>query len=89
MNIALWLIAGALAGWIGYTVVRANKERGMMVSVLIGSVGAFFGGNVLAPMIGAAAGTPNVLNLYSLVVASASAAACLAIGNLLSDRYGV
>ncbi|HUF82239.1 MAG TPA: GlsB/YeaQ/YmgE family stress response membrane protein [Burkholderiales bacterium] len=89
MNIAMWLFAGALLGWIGYAVVKANRAQGMLVSIFIGAVGGFFGGNVLAPMLGAVAGTPNVLNLFSLVVASATAAACLAIGSLLSDRYGV
>ena len=61
----------------------------MIVSVIIGVVGGFFGGNVLAPMLGAATETPNDFNMFSLVVAMASAAACLAIGNLASKRFGV
>ena len=51
--------------------------------------GRIFGGNVLAPMLGAVTDTPNDFSVFSMMVALASAAACLAIGNLLSNRYGV
>lgn len=89
MNIAMWVLAGGVLGWAGYAYLKANEERGMIFSIIIGMVGGFFGGNVLAPMLGAATDTPNVFSLFALVVAAASAAACLAIGNLLAKRYGV
>lgn len=89
MNIMIWLLAGGVAGWAGYTYMRLNEDRGMIVSIIIGVVGGFFGGNVLAPMFGAVTDTPNSFSLISLVVALAAAAGCLAIGNLLSRRYGV
>jgi uncharacterized membrane protein YeaQ/YmgE (transglycosylase-associated protein family) len=89
MNIAVWVLAGGLLGWLGYAHLRANRERGMIFSIVIGIVGGFFGGNVLAPMLGAVTETPNIFSPFALFVAAASAAACLAIGNLLSKRYGV
>lgn len=89
MNIAIWVVVGGMLGWMGYTVLRFNEERGVMISIIIGAVGGFFGGNVLAPMLGAVADAQNTFNLFSMGVALASAAGCLAIGNLLSSRYGV
>ena len=89
MNIMIWVLAGGVAGWVGYTYMRFNEDRGMIVSIIIGVVGGFFGGNVLAPMLGAVTDTPNSFSLFSLVVAMAAAAGCLAIGNLISRRYGV
>jgi uncharacterized membrane protein YeaQ/YmgE (transglycosylase-associated protein family) len=89
MNIMVWILAGGVAGWAGYTYMRFNQGRGMIVSIIIGAAGGFFGGNVLAPMFGAVTDMPNSFNLFSLVVALATAAGCLAIGNLLSRRYGV
>jgi len=89
MNIAMWVLAGGVLGWAGYAYVEANKERGMILSIIIGMVGGFFGGNVLAPMLGAATETPNIFSPFALFVAVASAAACLAAGNLISKRYGV
>ena len=89
MNLAMWVLAGGLLGWIGYAYIEANKDRGMIFSIVIGMVGGFFGGNVLAPILGAATETPNIFSPFALFVAAASAAACLAIGNLLAKRYGV
>ena len=89
MNIAMWVLAGGILGWLAYTVLKINERRGMIISVIIGVVGGFFGGNVLAPMLGAITDTPNDFSLFSMVIALTSAAACLAIGNLVSNRYGV
>ena len=89
MNIAMWVLAGGIAGWLGYTLLKLNEDRGLIISIIIGVVGGFFGGNVLAPMLGAVTDTPNTFNMFSMVVALASAAGCLAIGNLVSSRFGV
>lgn len=89
MNIAMWALAGGILGWTGFAYLKVNKDRGMIISIIIGVVGGFFGGNVLAPMLGAASDTPNIFNLFSLVIALASAAGCLAIGDLVSNRLGV
>jgi uncharacterized membrane protein YeaQ/YmgE (transglycosylase-associated protein family) len=89
MNIAMWVVAGGILGWIGFAMLDANRERGMIVSVVIGVLGGFFGGNVLAPMLGAVTDAPNDFSLFSLVFEMTSAAACLAIGNLVSNRYSV
>jgi len=89
MNIAMWVLAGGALGWIGFAYLKANEDRGMVISVIIGMVGGFLGGNMLAPMLGAVTDTPNDFSMYSLLIAMASAAACLAIGNLVSKRFGV
>jgi uncharacterized membrane protein YeaQ/YmgE (transglycosylase-associated protein family) len=89
MNLAMWALAGGALGWIGYAHLKFNAARGMVISLIIGIVGGFFGGNVLAPMLGAVTDAPNDFSLFSLLVAAASAAVCLAIANLLSTRYGM
>ena len=89
MNIAMWVLAGGVLGWLAYVQLRANEDRGLVISVIIGVFGGFLGGNVLAPMLGADADAPNDFSLFSLTIALASAAACLALGNLLSRRFGV
>ena len=89
MNIAMWVLAGGVLGWIGYTHLKANEERGLLISIVIGVLGGFFGGNVLAPMLGAPTDTPNDFSLFSMTIALASAAACLVIGDQVSRRFGV
>lgn len=89
MNAALWILGGAAMGWAGLAYLRVNQGRGLAISVIIGALGGFFGGNVLAPMLGVATDLPNAFNLYSMAVALASAAGWLAISDLVSRRYGV
>jgi uncharacterized membrane protein YeaQ/YmgE (transglycosylase-associated protein family) len=85
----MWVLAGAALGWITFAYMRINVTRGLVLSVIIGAIGGFFGGNVLAPMLGAVTDTPNIFNPFSMLVALACAAGCLGISNLLSRRFGV
>ena len=88
MNVAMWVVAGGMLGWIGFAYLRGNRDLGLATSIAIGAVGGFFGGNVLAPMLGAVTETPNIFNLFSMTVALGSAAACLALVNLLTRSFG-
>lgn len=89
MNIPIWIIAGAVLGWIGCSMANVRDARRIAVSIVVGAVGGFFGGNVLAPLLGAATDTPNDFSVFSLIVAVGSAVACLAVGNLLRRRHGI
>lgn len=89
MNIAMWVLAGGVLGWIGYAALKVNEGRGMVVSIIIGAIGGFAGGNVLAPMLGAVVETPNDFSLFSMTIALASAAGCLALGDLVYKRFRV
>jgi uncharacterized membrane protein YeaQ/YmgE (transglycosylase-associated protein family) len=88
MNVAMWVLAGGVLGWIGFAYLQGNRNLGLATSMIIGAVGGFFGGNELAPMLGAVTDTPNTFNLFSLAVALLSAAACLTIASLLTRRFG-
>lgn len=89
MNLAIWVIAGGLLGWASYAILQANRVRGVTVSIVIGAVSAFVGGHFLAPLLGATAPAPNDFSFFSLVAALASAAACLAIADVLSNPFGL
>lgn len=88
MNIAIWILAGGVLGWASFALLKAN-ERGKVGAILVGMFGAFFGGNVLAPMLGAITDTPNDFSAFSLTIALVSATSFLTISNLLSRRFGV
>ena len=85
----IWLLAGGVLGWIGYSYARFNEDRGLIVSIIIGGFGGLFGGNVIAPLVGAVAAVPGDFSLFAMAFAFASAAALLAISNVVSIRYGV
>lgn len=90
VNIMLWVLAGGIAGWIGYTYMKFNARRGLMISIVIGMAGGYFGGRILAPMLGSAtAVNAGDFSPFPLFIALASAAACLIIGNMIHERFGV
>ncbi len=51
INIILWIILGALAGWIASIIMRTDESQGAAANIIIGIVGAFIGG-ALARMLG-------------------------------------
>lgn len=89
MNIAIWMVAGAAIGWLGFTYFEFNKNRGLFPILIIGAVGALVGGQSLAPMF-SAVGDPVIgFSPFALVVALATATACLVISSELSKRYDI
>lgn len=87
MNGTIWMLAGAAIGWAAHARLQANLRLGPVISILIGIGGALLGGDVLAPMLGAAVESAPDFNPFALVVAVACAAGCLVISNLLSVRF--
>jgi uncharacterized membrane protein YeaQ/YmgE (transglycosylase-associated protein family) len=87
MNIALWILAGGILGWVGYAFLGYNADRAKIVPILIGAAGGFFGGKVIAPMFTAAA--PVGFSMAALVFAAIVAAAFLAASNFVYNRWGV
>jgi len=41
MNLLLWVAAGSVLAWIGYTYLGLNKGRSMPISIAIGAPGVF------------------------------------------------
>lgn len=89
MNIVVWMLAGGMLGWIGYSFLGFNEGRTLMVSIVIGAVGGVVGGKMIAPMFGAAAAAAGGFSVMTLFFAAAVAAAFLAVGSLVHQRWGV
>lgn len=89
MNIVMWMLTGSVLGWICYSYLNFNQERGVLVSLVIGALGGFIGGKVIAPMFTAGALAPGDFSAPALFFAAAVAAAFLAAGNLVHKRWGV
>lgn len=89
MNIAIGILVGGIVGWAGFSYLKFNASRGMMLSLVIGMTAGLLGGEVIAPMLGAAAVAAGDFNPLSAFVAFASSAACLIIGNMVYNRFGI
>jgi uncharacterized membrane protein YeaQ/YmgE (transglycosylase-associated protein family) len=64
MGIILWIIFGALAGWIASAIMKSND--GVLMDIVIGIVGAILGGWIMSFF---GQGGVSGFNLYSLLVA--------------------
>ena len=81
MNILLWLVLGAVAGWIAGLIM--GERRGWAGNILVGILGAGIGGFV-ASLLGW--GGVDGFHLYSLLVAVGGACILLWIYNMLQRR---
>jgi len=89
MDTLLCIAAGGLLGWLSYSYLRFNSERGVVVSMVIGALGALIGVKGIAPMFLSASSAPGDVTLPFLLFAVAAAAAFLFLGQVLQQRFGV
>ena len=83
MNFIIWLVVGGLIGWVASMIMRTNAQQGVILNVVVGIIGAFLGGWLLAPMFGAGTINQNDFSLAGLLVSLLGAVILLAIVNLV------
>lgn len=76
MNVLLWILLGAIAGWIASLIMKTDAQQGALLNIIVGILGAIVGGMVFNFF-----GGPGVtgFNLYSLLVAVVGAIILIAI----------
>jgi len=52
MNIIIYLIAGAIVGYIASRIMRTNSQQGLLLDILVGVIGAFLAGWFISPLLG-------------------------------------
>ena len=80
MDIILWIIFGALAGWIASVVMKTDSNQGTGMDIVMGIVGAVVGGFLMG-MFGQSG--VSGFNLYSLIVAVIGACVVIFVGRKL------
>ena len=81
MNILLWIILGAIAGWVASLIVKSNQ--GILLDIIVGIIGAFVGGFIFQTF--GASGVTG-FNLYSILVAIVGAVVLLFIVKAVTSR---
>lgn len=66
INIILWIILGAVAGWIASIIMKRDAQMGALANIVVGIVGAILGG-FLFNLLGLPGDTG--FNLWTLFVA--------------------
>ena len=65
-NFILWIIFGALAGWIASQIMHRDAQMGALANIVVGIIGAFLGGFLMNTV--GISGTTG-FNIWSLLVA--------------------
>lgn len=81
MNIVLWIIFGALTGWVASIIAGTNARQGALMNIIVGVLGAFVGGWLVQQLGGAGV---TGFNLGSLLVAILGAVVLLFVYRLIS-----
>ena len=85
MNLLIYLLAGAIVGYIASRIMRTNSQQGIILDVLVGIVGAFVAGWFLTPIFGV--GTINdAITLPTMLVSLGGAVLLLFVVKLFRGR---
>jgi uncharacterized membrane protein YeaQ/YmgE (transglycosylase-associated protein family) len=77
MGILLWIILGAVAGWLASIITQSS--HGLLQDIVLGIIGGFIGGLIMNLLGGTGV---TGFNVYSLLVASAGAVVLILLGRL-------
>ena len=83
MNFIIWIVIGGVIGWLASMVMKTNAQQGIFLNIVVGIIGAFLGGWLLAPLFGTGTINSDNFSLSSLLVSFLGAVILLGIVNLL------
>jgi len=88
INFIVWLIAGAIIGWVASLIMHTDGQQGTLIDIVVGVVGAFVAGLVLTPLFGISTINESNFSLPALLVSLLGAVILLGVVNLFR-RGGV
>jgi len=89
LNIVVWLVVGGLIGWAASIIMKTNAQQGALMNIVVGVIGAFLGGLLIAPLVGTGTINQGDFSVASMVVSLIGAVALLAVVNLFRRRRGL
>jgi uncharacterized membrane protein YeaQ/YmgE (transglycosylase-associated protein family) len=85
MNIIIYLIAGAVVGYVASLIMKTNSRQGPLLDIVVGIVGALLAGYILSPLLGI--GTINdAITISTLLVSLVGAVILLWVYKLVARR---
>ena len=85
MNLIIYLIVGAIVGYVASRIMHTNSQQGLLMDIVVGVVGAFLAGFLISPLLGI--GTINdAITLPTVLVSLLGAIVLLAIYKMVTGR---
>jgi uncharacterized membrane protein YeaQ/YmgE (transglycosylase-associated protein family) len=88
INFIIWIIVGALIGWVASIIMKTNNRQGLIADIIVGIVGAFVGGYFLSPLFNAGTINQGDFSLPALLVSLGGAVILLAVSKLFRNIGG-
>lgn len=88
INFIVWIIAGAVIGWLASLIMRTNKRQGLITDIIVGIVGAFLAGYFLSPLFNVSTINEGNFSIPALLVSLGGAIILLAISKLFRNVGG-
>jgi len=88
INFLIWIIAGALIGWVASLIMKTNNRQGLIADIIVGIVGAFVGGYFLSPLFNVGTINEGDFSIPALLVSLGGAVILLAISKLFRNIVG-
>ena len=82
MGIIVWLVVGGICGWLASMIMKTDGQQGIILNVVVGIVGSFLGGWLIAPLLGTGTVNSGDFSIMGLVSSLIGAIILLAIVNL-------
>lgn len=76
MEFLIWLVFGALVGWVASLIMKTDGQQGLILDIVVGMVGAVLGGWIMNFF---GQGGVGGFTIYSFLVALLGAVVLLAI----------
>jgi uncharacterized membrane protein YeaQ/YmgE (transglycosylase-associated protein family) len=85
MNFIIYLIAGAVVGYVASLIMKTNSRQGPLLDIVVGIVGALLAGYIISPLLGV--GTINdAITIPTLLVSLVGAVILLWVYKMVARR---
>ena len=79
VNFIVWLIAGAIIGWLASRLMGTDRQQGLPLDIVVAVVGAFVAGWFITPLVGVGTINQSNFSLPALLVSLVGAIILLAV----------
>ena len=85
MNLIIYLIVGAVVGYVASRIMHTNSQQGLLLDIVVGVVGAFLAGTFISPLL--RVGTINeAITIPTLLVTLLGSVVLLAVYKAVARR---
>ena len=88
INFIIWIIVGAVIGWVASIIMKTNNRQGLIADIIVGIVGSFVGGYFLSPLFKVGTINEGDFSIPALLVSLGGAVILLAISKLFRNIGG-